>query len=45
MELFLIAGDDHGLYQAGIEGKRPARWLRPERTLQYYDLRQNVGDR
>ena len=34
-------GDDHGLFQRGIEGKRPSRWLRPERTLQYYDLKAN----
>lgn len=34
-------GEDHGLFQAGIEGKRPSRWLRMDRTLQYYDLRAN----
>jgi len=34
-------GDDHGLFQPALEGKRPARWLKNERTLQYYDLQQN----
>eukprot|EP01113_Clastostelium_recurvatum_P020003 TRINITY_DN236_c0_g1_i4.p1 TRINITY_DN236_c0_g1~~TRINITY_DN236_c0_g1_i4.p1 ORF type:complete len:2591 (+),score=1077.50 TRINITY_DN236_c0_g1_i4:231-8003(+) len=34
-------GDDHGLFQPGLEGKRPSRWLRLDRTLQYYDLKMN----
>ncbi|KAF2072336.1 hypothetical protein CYY_006349 [Polysphondylium violaceum] len=35
-------GDDHGLFQPGIEGKRPSRWLKNEKTLQFYDL--NIND-
>jgi len=34
-------GEDHGLFQPGLEGKRPPRWLRLDRTLQYYDLKLN----
>jgi talin len=33
-----IDGVDHGLFQPG-EGKRPARWLRADRTLGFYDLK------
>lgn len=35
-------GEDHGLFQPAHEAKRAARWLRPDRTLQFYDLRINV---
>lgn len=35
-------GEDHGLFQPAGEGKRGARWLRMDRTLQYYDLKINV---
>ncbi|EGC38365.1 actin binding protein [Dictyostelium purpureum] len=35
------SGDDHGLFQPGIEGKRPSRWLKMEKTLQFYDLKIN----
>lgn len=38
------AGADHGLFQSAIEGKRPARWLRNDRTLAYYDLQANVSN-
>eukprot|EP01133_Synstelium_polycarpum_P001416 gene1416-1640_t len=31
-------GADHGLFQAGIEGRTASRWLSPERTLQFYDV-------
>eukprot|EP00179_Madagascaria_erythrocladioides_P023475 CAMPEP_0198344436 /NCGR_PEP_ID=MMETSP1450-20131203/67599_1 /TAXON_ID=753684 ORGANISM="Madagascaria erythrocladiodes, Strain CCMP3234" /NCGR_SAMPLE_ID=MMETSP1450 /ASSEMBLY_ACC=CAM_ASM_001115 /LENGTH=590 /DNA_ID=CAMNT_0044049691 /DNA_START=77 /DNA_END=1845 /DNA_ORIENTATION=+ len=31
-------GADHGLFQPGA-GRRPSRWLRPDRTLQFYDLK------
>eukprot|EP01132_Coremiostelium_polycephalum_P006635 gene6635-8208_t len=34
-------GDDHGLFQPGIDGKRPSRWLKMDKTLQYYDLKMN----
>ncbi|EFA78109.1 talinB [Heterostelium album PN500] len=34
-------GDDHGLFQPGIEGKRPSRWLKMDKTLQLYDLKMN----
>jgi len=34
-------GEDHGLFQPAGEGKRSARWLRMDRTLQYYDLKTN----
>jgi talin len=35
-------GEDHGLFQkASPEGKWPSRWLRPDRTLQFYDLKAN----
>ena len=34
--------DDFGLFQPAISGKRTARWLRSDRTLQFYDLRTNV---
>lgn len=41
-EKFGEGGEDHGLFQPAEEGKRAARWLRPEKTLMYYDLRLNV---
>jgi hypothetical protein len=41
-EKFNEGGEDHGLFQPGEEGKRNARWLRAEKTLQFYDLRLNV---
>lgn len=31
-------GADHGLFQPG-DGVRMGRWLRPERTLMFYDLK------
>jgi hypothetical protein len=34
-------GSDHGLFQPA-DGVRPGRWLRPERTLMYYDLKSGV---
>jgi talin len=34
-------GEDHGLFQPAGEAKRGARWLRMDRTLQYYDLKTN----
>ncbi len=34
-------GADHGLFQPAGP-KNPARWLRNDRTLQYYDLQPNV---
>ena len=37
-EKFAEGGADHGLFQPTVPGKNPARWLKPERTLQYYDL-------
>ena len=37
-------GADHGLFQSAVEGKRPARWLRNDRTLAYYDLQPNVNN-
>eukprot|EP00020_Sapocribrum_chincoteaguense_P002348 CAMPEP_0170757832 /NCGR_PEP_ID=MMETSP0437-20130122/14728_1 /TAXON_ID=0 /ORGANISM="Sexangularia sp." /LENGTH=2460 /DNA_ID=CAMNT_0011097027 /DNA_START=49 /DNA_END=7431 /DNA_ORIENTATION=- len=33
-----IDGVDHGLFQPGV-GKRPSRWLRADRTLGFYDLK------
>lgn len=33
-----ITGADHGLFQNAEPGKRPARWLREDRTLQFYDI-------
>ncbi|GAM16912.1 hypothetical protein SAMD00019534_000870 [Acytostelium subglobosum LB1] len=35
------SGEDHGLFQPGIEGKRPSRWLKMDKTLQLYDLKMN----
>ncbi|EGG16302.1 talinB [Cavenderia fasciculata] len=34
-------GDDHGLFQPGVEGKRPSRWLKMDKSLQSYDLKMN----
>eukprot|EP01133_Synstelium_polycarpum_P004292 gene4292-5011_t len=34
-------GDDHGLFQPGVDGKRPSRWLKADKTLQFYDLKMN----
>eukprot|EP01132_Coremiostelium_polycephalum_P010257 gene10257-12581_t len=31
-------GDDHGLFEKGIEGKTSSRWLLNNKTLQYYDI-------
>jgi hypothetical protein len=36
-------GKDHGLFQPA-EGARLGRWLRQERTLQYYDMKNNVRE-
>jgi len=33
-------GDDHGLFQPPATN-RPGRWLKPERTLQFYDITSN----
>ncbi|KAM9956083.1 hypothetical protein ACTFIW_005939 [Dictyostelium discoideum] len=35
------SGDDHGLFQPGIDAKRPSRWLKMDKTLQFYDLKIN----
>eukprot|EP01119_Soliformovum_irregulare_P011517 TRINITY_DN2899_c0_g1_i3.p1 TRINITY_DN2899_c0_g1~~TRINITY_DN2899_c0_g1_i3.p1 ORF type:complete len:2521 (-),score=930.00 TRINITY_DN2899_c0_g1_i3:18-7580(-) len=35
------AGSDHGLFQPAMEGRRGARWLKNDRTLQYHDLAPN----
>ncbi|GAM22112.1 hypothetical protein SAMD00019534_052870 [Acytostelium subglobosum LB1] len=35
------SGEDHGLFQPGLEGKRPARWLKLDKPLQFYDLKMN----
>lgn len=32
------SGSDHGLFQPG-DGVRMGRWLRPERTLMFYDMK------
>jgi hypothetical protein len=34
-------GSDHGLFQPA-EGARMGRWLKPERTLMFYDMKSNV---
>jgi len=34
-------GEDHGLFQPAIEGRRTARWLKEDRMLQYYELQPN----
>lgn len=34
---------DRGLFQAAVDGKTNARWLKMNRTLQYYDLNSNVS--
>ncbi|GAM27313.1 hypothetical protein SAMD00019534_104880 [Acytostelium subglobosum LB1] len=31
-------GDDHGLFQPGVEGRTNARWLQPDKSLQFYDI-------
>ncbi|KYR00680.1 filopodin [Tieghemostelium lacteum] len=31
-------GEDHGLFTPFIDGKQSARWLLPEKTLQFYDI-------
>jgi len=33
-------GSDHGMFQPA-EGARMGRWLKPERTLMYYDMKSN----
>eukprot|EP01114_Cavostelium_apophysatum_P007404 TRINITY_DN194_c0_g1_i3.p1 TRINITY_DN194_c0_g1~~TRINITY_DN194_c0_g1_i3.p1 ORF type:complete len:2578 (-),score=946.84 TRINITY_DN194_c0_g1_i3:69-7802(-) len=34
-------GQDHGLFQPAVVGRNGARWLKMDRTLQYYDLQPN----
>ncbi|EGG14345.1 hypothetical protein DFA_12115 [Cavenderia fasciculata] len=31
-------GEDHGLFQAGVEGKIVSRWLAMDKSLSFYDL-------
>ncbi|EFA77155.1 filopodin [Heterostelium album PN500] len=31
-------GEDHGLFQQGIDGKSVSRWLSNEKSLQFYDI-------
>ena len=40
----LGSGKDHGLFKPISEelGLKGGKWLKPERTLEYYDLHQNV---
>lgn len=35
-------GADHGLFQPPEAGVRFGRWLSPDRTLQFYDLKSGV---
>lgn len=38
-------GKDHSLFQPSPESDRNScgRWLRPDRTIEYYDLKNNVN--
>lgn len=38
LTLWGIGGIDHGLFLPHVEGKYSARWLRDDKTLQFYDL-------
>lgn len=37
-------GIDHGLFLPSVEGRTPAKWLVPEKTLQFYDLQSVCND-
>ena len=39
----LQTGADRGLFQAAVPGKTNARWLKMNRTLQYYDIASGVS--
>ena len=42
LEKGVEGGQDHGLFQPAGP-KNPARWLRNDRTLMFYDLQPNVS--
>ena len=42
-EKYEVGGADHGIFQPDVKGQQTGRWLRMDRTLQFYDINTGVS--